>query len=193
VRPPYNSPGWWAWFGSRSSYPLIVMHSVRLFLVVRFVKSCLAGLVALGRVTDTQRFNPRPLPAPQEGAALQAHPTQVNLESTNVCPCSYAPVCMGVLYHISMDDKHKSLFTYTEAIKIMYTRLIGVDDLRLEPELIALAINLTQNQRCAAALCEGPNFDKLMRKSIDGQDDLLFKVMRNCSQVQRSRHACLPS
>jgi hypothetical protein len=97
--------------------------------------------------------------------------------------CRLAPICMGILYHISVDDKHKSLFTFTEAIKIIYGRLMSVCDLRREPELIALAVNLTQNQRCALALCEGPNFDKLMKKAIDTKDDLLFKVIRNCSQV----------
>jgi hypothetical protein len=97
---------------------------------------------------------------------------------------------MGVLYHISMDDKHKSLFTYTEAIKTIYGKLMAVLDLRREPELIALAVNLTQNQRCALALCEGPNFDSLMKKAIDTKDDLLFKVIRNCSQVY---HACISS
>ena len=31
---------------------------------------------------------------------------------------------MGILYHVSMDDKHKSLFQYTEAVQIIYRRLI---------------------------------------------------------------------
>lgn len=103
----------------------------------------------------------------------------------------YSAVCMGILYHISMDDKHKSLFTYTSAIRLIFARLAAAADLRLEPELIALAVNLTQNNRCAAALCEGSNFDTLMRKAIDSEDDLLFKVMRNCSQVRALIARCL--
>lgn len=93
---------------------------------------------------------------------------------------------MGVLYHISMDDSHKSLFVYTEppAMAVLYDRLLAVPDVRREPELIALAVNLTQNARCAAALIEGPKFDRLMKRAMDRRDDLLFKVMRNVSQVR---------
>jgi Kinesin-associated protein (KAP) len=105
-------------------------------------------------------------------------------EQMFVCGCRYSPVCMGILYHVSMDDKHNSLFQYTGAVRLLYKRLSSVEDLRREPELIALAVNLTQNARCAAALCEGGNFDKLMRKAVQGWDDLLFKVMRNCSQAR---------
>ena len=90
---------------------------------------------------------------------------------------------MGVLYHVSMDDKQKSLFTYTAAIPLMYEMLMRAEDLRREPELIALTVNLTQNVRCAVALCEGQRFDRLMKRCISTGDDLLFKVMRNCSQV----------
>ena len=107
-----------------------------------------------------------------------------------VARCRLAPICMGVLYHISTDDKHKSLFTYTRAVGLIYERLVSIADLRREPELIALAVNLTQNHRNAAALCEGPRFDKLMQHAIDGQSDLLFKVMRNCSQVRSLWRRC---
>eukprot|EP00892_Ulva_mutabilis_P011239 jgi/Ulvmu1/8488/UM044_0022.1 len=97
----------------------------------------------------------------------------------------FGPVCMGILYHISMDDSHKSLFVYTEppAMAVLYERLMAVPDVRREPELIALAVNLTQNTRCAAALVEGPKFDRLMKRAMERRDDLLFKVMRNVSQV----------
>lgn len=96
---------------------------------------------------------------------------------------------MGVLYHISMDDKHKSLFTYTPAIGMIYEMLMRTEDLRREPELIALTVNLTQNVRCATALCEGQRFDRLLKRALATGDDLLFKVMRNCSQVCYLRHA----
>lgn len=106
--------------------------------------------------------------------------------------CRFGPVCMGVLYHISMDDSHKSLFVYTEppAMAVLYDRLLAVPDVRREPELIALAVNLTQNARCAAALVEGPKFDRLMKRAMDRRDDLLFKVMRNVSQVRLA--GCVP-
>lgn len=112
--------------------------------------------------------------------------------TTAAMPCRLAPICMGVLYHISTDDKHKSLFSYTRAVSLVYERLVAIGDLRREPELIALAVNLSQNARNAAALCEGPRFDKLMQHALDGKSDLLFKVMRNCSQVRRRHYPAPP-
>jgi hypothetical protein len=84
-----------------------------------------------------------------------------------------------------------------QTTRLSKTRLsiMVVQELRREPELIALAVNLTQNARCATALCEGANFDKLMKKALHRRDDLLFKVLRNCSQVRAlfvvSTAACL--
>jgi hypothetical protein len=100
--------------------------------------------------------------------------------------CRFMPVCLGILYHISMDDAHKSLFVYTKppALDLLFERLVAAPDVRREPELIALAVNLTQNVRCAAALVEGSKFDRLMRRAIELRDDLLFKVMRNVSQAR---------
>ena len=86
-----------------------------------------------------------------------------------------------------MDDSAKSLFLYTDAIPAIHHRLVSAPDLRHEPELIALAVNLSQNAKCAAMLCEGSNFEQLMRRAVANKDDLLFKVMRNCSQVRLSR------
>ena len=31
----------------------------------------------------------------------------------------FQPVVMGLLYHVSMEDKYKSMFTYTDAIPII--------------------------------------------------------------------------
>lgn len=140
----------------------------------------------------------------------------------SLCPCTtqavdmmnlarFQPVVLGLLYHISIEDKFKSLFTYTECIPRMYEMLTRVEvrgagvgvcgitswspphgqkrckdrflgwagmscvagleqvfeqlvrkialahtrcaphpqDLRNTPELIALAVNLTQNGRNA--------------------------------------------
>ena len=86
------------------------------------------------------------------------------------------PVVMGLLYHLSMDDKAKSLFTYTGAVSMIREFLLQVDNLRETPELIALAVNLTQNTRNAELLCENQGLDKLIRKALQTFDDLLFKV-----------------
>jgi len=92
------------------------------------------------------------------------------------------PVVMGLLYHLSMDDKAKSLFTYTGAITMVRDFLLQVDNLRETPELIALAVNLTQNKRNAELLCENQGLEKMINKALSTHDDLLFKVIRNISQ-----------
>ncbi len=135
----------------------------------------------------------------------------------------FQPVVLGLLYHLSMDDKFKSLFTYTECIPRVYEMLIRVQvrgprclhaamasvrtllsapaprcarclivplapsppppprctaqDLRNTPELIALAVNLTQNGRNAEVLCEGDRFDRLIRRAFQTCDELAFKVL----------------
>ena len=41
------------------------------------------------------------------------------------------------------------MFIYTDAVTVMLDLLMRVDDLSTTPELIALAVNLTQNDRIA--------------------------------------------
>ncbi|KXZ50592.1 hypothetical protein GPECTOR_16g767 [Gonium pectorale] len=94
----------------------------------------------------------------------------------------FQPVVLGLLYHISMEDKYKSLFTFTDCLNKMYDMLMRVQDLRNTPELIALAVNLTQNPRNAETLCEGDRFDKMIRRAFQTCDELMFKVLRNLSQ-----------
>ncbi|MEW5306391.1 MAG: hypothetical protein WDW36_008859 [Sanguina aurantia] len=94
----------------------------------------------------------------------------------------FQPVALGLLYHVSMDDKYKSLFTFTDAIPKMYEMLMRVTELRNTPELIALAVNLTQNPRNAEVLCEGDRFDRLIKRAFQTCDELAFKVLRNLSQ-----------
>lgn len=38
----------------------------------------------------------------------------------------FQPVVLGLLYHMSMDDKFKSLFTYTDCIPRVYEMLVRV-------------------------------------------------------------------
>ena len=62
---------------------------------------------------------------------------------------TFQQVALGLLYHISQDDRHKSMFIYTDAVTVILDLLMRVDDLTTTPELIALAVNLTQNDRIA--------------------------------------------
>ncbi|GAX77716.1 hypothetical protein CEUSTIGMA_g5159.t1 [Chlamydomonas eustigma] len=96
----------------------------------------------------------------------------------------FQPVVLGLLYHVSMEDKYKGMFTYTDCIPRIYEMLTRVQELRNTPELIALAVNLTQNPRNAEVMCEGDRFDKLIRRAFQTCDELAFKVLRNLSQQE---------
>ncbi|KAL0039405.1 hypothetical protein WJX79_006988 [Trebouxia sp. C0005] len=95
---------------------------------------------------------------------------------------NFQQIALGLLYHISQDDRHKSMFIYTDAVTVMLDLLMHVDDLTTTPELIALAVNLTQNDRIAEALCGGDRLAMLLERAFLTRDELLFKVLRNLSQ-----------
>ncbi|GAQ89168.1 Kinesin associated protein KAP [Klebsormidium nitens] len=88
---------------------------------------------------------------------------------------------LGLLYHVSVSDASKSMFTYTEAIPIVQQMLLQSTDTRASPELIALAINLTVSPRNAEVMCDQGGFDQLLSRALRGRDALLFKVVRNFS------------
>eukprot|EP00201_Polytomella_parva_P001957 CAMPEP_0175087588 /NCGR_PEP_ID=MMETSP0052_2-20121109/29914_1 /TAXON_ID=51329 ORGANISM="Polytomella parva, Strain SAG 63-3" /NCGR_SAMPLE_ID=MMETSP0052_2 /ASSEMBLY_ACC=CAM_ASM_000194 /LENGTH=860 /DNA_ID=CAMNT_0016359951 /DNA_START=75 /DNA_END=2653 /DNA_ORIENTATION=- len=96
----------------------------------------------------------------------------------------FQPVVLGLLYHVSMEDRFKTFFTFSDCVPKMYDMLMRVQDLRQTPELIALAVNLTQHPRNAEVLCEGDRFDRLVRRAFQTCDELLFKVVRNLSQQE---------
>ena len=53
---------------------------------------------------------------------------------------------------------------------------------QIEPELIALAINLAANKRNAQLICEGNGLRLLLRRAMKFKDTLLMKMIRNISQ-----------
>ena len=46
------------------------------------------------------------------------------------------------------------MFAYTPAPKILMDFILQVEDLHDAPELIALAVNVTSNAKCAEIMCE---------------------------------------
>ena len=67
----------------------------------------------------------------------------------------FSVVVTCILYHISMDDRYKSYFSYTDCIPIMMKMILECANDRVEIELISLAINLVANKRNAQLICEG--------------------------------------
>ncbi len=87
-----------------------------------------------------------------------------------------------VLYHLSMDDKAKSMFTYTDCIPLVMRRILETTDEQVELEVMALAINLVANKRNAQLICEGHGLRVLMQRAFHYQDALIMKMIRNISQ-----------
>ena len=87
-----------------------------------------------------------------------------------------------VLYHLSMDDKVKSMFTYTDAIPSLMKIILQCSDEQVDLEIMALAINLAANKRNAQLICEGNGLRLLMQRAFSYQDPLIIKMIRNISQ-----------
>ncbi|XP_037026202.1 kinesin-associated protein 3 isoform X4 [Bradysia coprophila] len=96
-------------------------------------------------------------------------------------------IVVRILYHMSMDDKVKSMFTYTECVPLVTDMLI----LNLNPEsdleLIALCINLALNKRNAQQMTENNRLHTLMTRAFKYQDSLLMKMIRNISHHESLR------
>ncbi|XP_036834622.1 kinesin-associated protein 3a isoform X1 [Oncorhynchus mykiss] len=91
-------------------------------------------------------------------------------------------LCMCILYHISVDDRFKSMFAYTDCIPQLMKMLFECGESHMEPELIAFCINLAANKRNAQVICEGNGLKMLMKRGLKLKDVLIMKMIRNLSQ-----------
>ena len=95
---------------------------------------------------------------PKNVAMLQI--SRISWSNPNKPPCftkfptQQNPVCC-VLYHLSMDDKVKSMFTYTECIPVVMRLILETTEEQVDLEIMSLAINLAANKRNAQLICEG--------------------------------------
>ncbi|XP_025112407.1 kinesin-associated protein 3-like isoform X2 [Pomacea canaliculata] len=90
-------------------------------------------------------------------------------------------IVLCILYHISMDDKAKSMFTYTDCIPMVMKMLLESPE-HPDMELLALCINLAANKRTAAIICEGSGLKMLMKRAFKFHDPFVMKMVRNISQ-----------
>ncbi|KAJ8601343.1 hypothetical protein CTAYLR_009369 [Chrysophaeum taylorii] len=94
----------------------------------------------------------------------------------------YREVSLRVLYHLSVDDRCKSLFTYTEAIPVVMQLIIKFPaSKKITKELAALAVNLSLNRHNAELMCQNKGLQALVARVERTQDPLLMKVVRNLS------------
>ncbi|XP_056270038.1 kinesin-associated protein 3a [Pseudoliparis swirei] len=91
-------------------------------------------------------------------------------------------LCMCILYHISMDDRFKSMFADTGCIPQLMKMVFDCGEKKMDVELISLCINLAANKSNAKVICEGNGLKMLMKRAVKLKDVLVTKMIRNLSQ-----------
>nr|XP_046176946.1 kinesin-associated protein 3-like isoform X2 [Oncorhynchus gorbuscha] len=95
---------------------------------------------------------------------------------------NHKQMAMCILYHISVDDRFKSMFAYTDCIPQLMKMLFEHGEDRIDAELISFCINLAANKKNAQLICEGNGLKMLMKRALKLKDPLLMKMIRNISQ-----------
>lgn len=96
-------------------------------------------------------------------------------------------IVIRILYHMSLDDKVKSMFTYTECIPLATDMLILNLNQKADTDLIALCINLALNKRNAEMMTQNNRLHTLMSRAFKYQDSMLMKMIRNISHHEQLR------
>ncbi|XP_026848654.1 kinesin-associated protein 3 isoform X2 [Drosophila persimilis] len=91
-------------------------------------------------------------------------------------------IAVKILYHMSLDDKVKGMFTQTECVQMATDAIILNLNVKVDLDLIALCINLSLNRRNAQIMVDGQRLHSLMDRAFKYQDALLMKLLRNLSQ-----------
>lgn len=89
---------------------------------------------------------------------------------------------LKVLYHLSVDDRCKSMLTYTDGIQLLMGLLINFPQPMLTRDLAGLAINVSWNARNAEQMVSNHGLNHLMDRMDNNRDPLLMKIIRNLSQ-----------
>ncbi|XP_068564073.1 kinesin-associated protein 3-like [Cebidichthys violaceus] len=89
---------------------------------------------------------------------------------------------MCILYHISVDDRFKSMFADTDCIPQLMKMVFDCGEEKMDVELISLCINLAANKSNAKVICEGNGLKMLMKRAVKLKDVLVMKMIRNLSQ-----------
>ncbi|XP_014251703.1 kinesin-associated protein 3 isoform X2 [Cimex lectularius] len=104
----------------------------------------------------------------------------------------YTSVILKILYHLSMEDRVKAMFTFTNCLPKLMKMLISIDRNSEDfVNLVALSTNVALNQRCAETMCENGSLEHLKQRVLAYQDSLLMKVLRNLSLHESTKDAFL--
>ncbi|KAJ9577205.1 hypothetical protein L9F63_006179, partial [Diploptera punctata] len=96
-------------------------------------------------------------------------------------------IVLKVLYHLSMDDRCKSMFTYTDCVPMAMKMLLEGPEDDVNLELIALCINLAINKRNAQIMVENNRLQSLMARAFRNQDSLTMKMIRNIAMHESTK------
>jgi hypothetical protein len=86
---------------------------------------------------------------------------------------------LKLLYHLSSDDRCKSMVTYTEGMSTLMGMVINFPQNNLPKELAALVVNLSYNARNAELMISNRGLNHLMDRLENTTDPLLLKIIRN--------------
>ncbi|CAH0775981.1 unnamed protein product [Bemisia tabaci] len=101
----------------------------------------------------------------------------------------HAMFVMGTMYHLSLDDRVKAMFAYTNCVPLIIDMLINAKpDEPPDTLLIALCINLALNTRNAEIMIENGRLKKLMHQAFEYQNGLLMQLIRNISKHSTTKH-----
>ncbi|RYG70130.1 hypothetical protein EON64_01025 [archaeon] len=93
----------------------------------------------------------------------------------------FRPKTLKLLYHLSVDDRCKSMLTYAEGISLLMGLTLNFSQDLLAKELAALMINLSYHPRNVEAMLANKGLNLLMDRFADKRDILLMKIIRNVS------------
>lgn len=105
----------------------------------------------------------------------------------------YHSITIKILYHLSLDDKVKSLFATTECIPLLMDMLILNVNKASDVEMVALGINLALDKKCAVKMSEQGRLKLVMGRAFKYNDELLMKMMRNASHHDELKSCFLVS
>lgn len=95
---------------------------------------------------------------------------------------SFRGRALKLLYHLSVEERCKSMFTYTDGMPLLMGMVVNFPQPQLAKELAGLAVNLSLNARNAEIMASNRGLNHLMDRMMTTKDPLLMKIIRNISQ-----------
>jgi hypothetical protein len=93
----------------------------------------------------------------------------------------YRARTLKLLYHLSVDDRCKSMVTYTDGMPLLMGLVLNMPEDRLPAELAALMINLSYYPKNCELMINNRGLNALVDRFNDKRDPLLMKIIRNIS------------